>query len=213
MTDNTFQQHRAGESRLPFWATGSGETIVAIIDAGRVPTRAHALLADTRHVIIFTVPADITPQEAARQVGAAVADLGTVRFDLLGEGAGAVVALWLTLEPQAEIGSVVLAAPAGVPDEAFRQMNRPVLMLAGTEDKSDAGDRYRALLPDCNFMFVYDAECAIGAARPEAFAFIALEFFERRDLFLVSRESGITLPSSGMVRVTALGWVQLASPV
>jgi len=194
MTDNTFQQHRAGESRLPFCATGSGETIVAIIDAGRVPTRAHALLADTRHVIIFTVPADITPQEAARQVGAAVADLGTVRFDLLGEGAGAVVALWLTLEPQAEIGSVVLAAPAGVPDEAFRQMNRPVLMLAGTEDKSDAGDRYRALLPDCNFMFVYDAECAIGAARPEALAFIALEFFERRDLFLVSRESGITLP-------------------
>ena len=64
----------------------------------------------------------------------------------------------------------------------------------GTEDKSDAGDRYRALLPDCNFMFVYDANCAIGAARPKALAFIALEFFERRDLFLVSRESGITLP-------------------
>jgi len=123
-----------------------------------------------------------------------VADLGIVRFGLLGEGAGAAVALWPTLEPQAEIGSVVLAAPAGVPDEAFRQVTRPVLMLAGTEDKSDAGDRYRALLPDCNFMFVYDANCAIGAARPEALAFIALEFFERRNLFLVSRESGITLP-------------------
>ena len=146
------------------------------------------------HVIVFTVSADATPPEAARQVGAAVADTGIVRFDLLGEGAGAAVALWLTLEPQAEIGSVVLAAPAGVPDEAFRQVTRPVLMLAGTEDKSDASDRYRALLPDCNFMFVYDANCAIGAARPEALAFIALEFFERRNLFLVSRESGITLP-------------------
>jgi pimeloyl-ACP methyl ester carboxylesterase len=157
-----------------------------------VPTRAHALY--TRHVIVFTVSADVTPREAARQIGAAVADLGIVRFDLLGEGAGAAVALWLTLEPQAEIGSVVLAAPAGVPDEAFRQVTRPVLMLAGTEDKSDAGDRYRALLPDCSFMFVYDANCAIGAARPEALAFIALEFFERRNLFLVSRESGITLP-------------------
>src|SRR5215469_335361 len=194
MADDTFQQHRAGESRLPFWATGSGETIVAIIDAERVPTRVHTLLADTRHVIVFTVPADAAPREAARQLGAAVADLGIVRFDLLAEGAGAAVALWLTFEPQAEIGSVVLAAPAGVPDEAFRQVTRPVLMLAGTEDKSDAGDRYRALLPDCNFMFVYDANCAIGAARPEALAFIALEFFERRDLFLVSRESGITLP-------------------
>ena len=99
-----------------------------------------------------------------------MADLGIVRFGLLGEGAGAAVALWPTLEPQAEIGSVVLAAPAGVPDEAFRQVTRPVLMLAGTEDKSDAGDRYRALLPDCNFMFVYGANCAIGAARPEALA-------------------------------------------
>jgi len=126
--------------------------------------------------------------------GGAVADLGIVRFDLLGEGAGAAVALWLTLEPQAEIGSVVLAAPAGVPDEAFRQVTRPVLMLAGTEDKSDAGDRYRALLPDCNFMFVYDANCAIGVARPEALAFVALQFFERRNLFLVIRESGITMP-------------------
>jgi hypothetical protein len=35
---------------------------------------------------------------------------------------------------------------------------------------------------------------AVGAERPEALAFIALEFFERRDLFLVSRESGMTFP-------------------
>ena len=123
-----------------------------------------------------------------------MAELGIARFDLLGEGAGAAAALWLALEPQVEVGSVVLAAPAGVPDQAFREMTRPVLVLVGTEDKSDAGDRYCALLSDCNFMFVYDADRAIGTERPEALAFIALEFFERRDLFLVSRESGIALP-------------------
>jgi hypothetical protein len=50
-------------------------------------------LADTLHVIVFTLPANATPREAARQVAAAVADLGIVRFDLLGEGAGAAVAL------------------------------------------------------------------------------------------------------------------------
>jgi pimeloyl-ACP methyl ester carboxylesterase len=194
MPDSTFQQHRAGESGLPYWVAGSGETVLAITDADRAPTRAHALLGDRRHVIIFTVPADATPQEAAHRVGAAVAELGIARFDLLGEGAGAAAALWFALEPQAEIGSVVLAAPAGVPDEAFRQLTRPVLVLVGTEDNSDAGDRYRALLPDCNFMFVYDADRALGTERPEALAFIALEFFERRDLFLVSRESGIALP-------------------
>jgi pimeloyl-ACP methyl ester carboxylesterase len=194
MPEITFQQHQAAENRLPYWVAGSGETVVAILDTDRVPTRAHALLAAARHVMVFALPADATPQEAARQVGAAVADLGVTQFDLMGEGAGAEAALWLALQPEAEIGSIVLAAPAGVPDEAFRQLTRPVLVLVGTEDKSDAGDRFRALLPDCNFMFVYGAECAIDLDRPEALAFITLEFFERRDLFLVSRESGIGLP-------------------
>jgi len=194
MPENTFRQHQADENRLPYWVTGSGETVVAILDTDRVPTRAHALLAAARHVMVFALPADATPQEAAHQVGAAVADLGVTRFDLMGEGAGADAVLWLTVQPQAEIGSIVLAAPAGVPDEAFRQITRPVLVLVGTEDKSDAGDRIRALLADCNFMFVYGAERAIGLDRPEALAFVTLEFFERRDLFLVSRESGIELP-------------------
>ena len=40
-------------------------------------------------------------------------------------------------------------------------------------------------------MSVYDAGRAIGAERPEALAFIAPEFFERRDPFRVSRESGM----------------------
>ncbi len=39
-----------------------------------------------------------------------------------------------------------------------------------------------------------DVGRTIGAERPEALAFIALEFFERRDLFLVSRESGQRIP-------------------
>jgi hypothetical protein len=43
-------------------------------------------------------------------------------------------------------------------------------------------------------MFVYDAGRAIGDERPEAVVFIALEFFERRDLFLVSRENGLVFP-------------------
>jgi len=120
--------------------------------------------------------------------------LGIERFDLVGEGAGAAAAMLLALAPEADIGSVVLAAPDGPTDESFREMQRPVLVLSGTKDQSDAGDRWRTLLPDCHFMFVYDAGPAIGAERPEALAFIALEFFERRDLFLVSRENGLVSP-------------------
>lgn len=196
MTGKTFAQRRAGEDQpLPYCEAGSGETVIVIVGTGELPTRAHALLAERRRVLVFAMPADAgTPQEAARRIGAVVAALGVARFDLMGEGAGAAAALWLALVPQAEIGAVVLVAPEGPPDDAFREMKRPALVLCGTKDGSEAGDRTRALLPDGHLIFVYDAGRAIGAERPEALAFITLEFFERRDLFLVSRESGRAFP-------------------
>ena len=196
MAAGTFAQHQAEVGRrLPHWEAGSGETVVAITGVEARPTRGHALLAERRRVIVFAMPADAgSPREAARRIGAAVAAMGIERFDLMGESVGAGAAAWLALAPEAEIGSVVLASPDGLPDQAFREITRPVLVLSGTNDQSAAGDRWHALLPDCHFMFVYDAGSAIGAERPEAFAFIALEFFERRDLFLVSRENGMVFP-------------------
>jgi len=196
MTETAFAQRWAGEDLpLPYWEAGSGETIVAIAGDGGLATRAHALLAERRRVIVFAVTVDAgSPQQAAGRIGAAVAGLGIERFDLMGEGAGAAAAMWLALASEAEIGSVVLAAPDGLPDADFREIKRPVLLLCGTRDQSAAGDRYRTLLPDCHFMLVYDVGPAIGAERPEALAFIALEFFERHDLFLVSRENGMVFP-------------------
>jgi len=196
MTEGIFAQRWAGEGRpLPYSEAGSGETIVAIVGDGGLTTRALALLAERRRVIVFAMTADAgSPREAAGRIGAVAAALGIERFDLVGEGAGAAAAMLLALAPEADIGSVVLAAPDGPTDESFREMQRPVLVLSGTKDQSDAGDRWRTLLPDCHFMFVYDAGPAIGAERPEALAFIALEFFERRDLFLVSRENVLVSP-------------------
>jgi len=196
MTEGIFAQRWTGEGRpLPYSEAGSGETIVAIVGDGGLTTRALALLAERRRVIVFAMTADAgSPREAAGRIGAVAAALGIERFDLVGEGAGAAAAMLLALAPEADIGSIVLAAPDGPTDESFREMQRPVLVLSGTKDQSDAGDRWRTLLPDCHFMFVYDAGPAIGAERPEALAFIALEFFERRDLFLVSRENGLVSP-------------------
>ena len=196
MTETAFAQRWAGEDLpLPYWEAGSGETIVAIAGDGGLATRAHALLAERRRVIVFAVTVDAgSPQQAAGRIGAAVAGLGIERFDLMGEGAGAAAAMWLALASEAEIGSVVVAAPDGLPGADFREIKRPVLLLCGTKDQFAAGDRWRTLLPGCHFMLVYDAGPAIGAERPEALAFIALEFFERRDLFLVSRESGLAFP-------------------
>ena len=116
MTETTFAQRWAGESqRLPYWEAGAGETIVAILDGQRLPTRAHTLLAERRRVIVFALTADAgSPQEAARRIGAAVLALGIGRFDLMGEGAGAAAGMWLALAPEAESGSVVLVSPANV---------------------------------------------------------------------------------------------------
>ena len=191
-----FVPGRAGEGRrLSYWEAGSGETVIAIVGEGGRPTRAYALLAERRRVVVFAAAADGgAPQQEAGRVAAVVAALGIERFDVLGEGAGAAAALWLALDPEPEIGAVVLAAPSGTPDDAFRYIKQPVLLLCGTKNRSEAADRYRTLLPDCHFMFVYDADHAIAAERPEAFAFIAQEFFERRELILVSRESGVVFP-------------------
>lgn len=196
MTEQTFEQRWAGKGqRLPYYEAGSGEAIVAIVGDGSRPTRAHALLAERRRVIVFAMKADAgTPDEAARRIAAEMVALGIEHFDLMGEGAGAATAMWLALAPEAEVSSIVLAAPDGLTDEAFRENKRPVLVLSGTKGGSDAGERYRTLLPDCHFMLVYDAGPAIGTERPEALAFITLEFFERCDLFLVSRERGMVFP-------------------
>lgn len=200
MTDMTFAQRRSGTgARLPYYEAGAGPaTVVAIVGATDEPSRAHALLAEHRRVLVFPLPTDTdagAAQDAGRRIGEAAGSLGAAPLDVMGEGSGAAAALWLARAPEVEIGSVVLVAPDTPPDAAFREMTRPVLLLAGTDEAAAAaGHRYCAMLPDCHLMFVYDAGSAIGVERPEALAFIANEFFERRDLFLVSRESGQKLP-------------------
>jgi len=88
-----FAQRWASESGLYYWESGSGETIVAITDGEQLPTRAHALLAERRRVMVFAMTADLgRPQETAGRIGAAVAALAIEHFDLMGEGAGAAAA-------------------------------------------------------------------------------------------------------------------------
>jgi pimeloyl-ACP methyl ester carboxylesterase len=194
MTEKMFVLRRAGDG-LAYWEAGAGAPIVAVLGEGGQPSRAHALLAERRRVIVFAPSADITaPEDAAGQIEDAIGRVGVARCDLIGEGTGAAAALRLALAPPVEIGAVVLSAPDGPFDDTSGEVKRPVLVLCGTQDQPDAARRCCATLPDCHFMLVYDAGPAIGADRPEALAFIALEFFERRDLFLVSRESGQSLP-------------------
>ena len=55
----------------------------------------------------------------------------------------------------------------------MRALATPTLVLFGTRDRvmpPEMGRHYKALLPNCHLVLVYDAGHAIGAERPEAFA-------------------------------------------
>src|SRR5579864_5954115 len=142
MPEAAFEWRPVGEDQsLPCWEARGGDTVVAILAAGERPTCAHRLLATDRRVIVFAMTEGAeAPGETARRIGAALAGSAVAHFDLMGEGTGAAAALWLGLMPEIEIGSILLAAPEGPLDEAFRAIKRPVLVLCGTKNAPDAVD-------------------------------------------------------------------------
>jgi pimeloyl-ACP methyl ester carboxylesterase len=82
-------------------------------------------------------------------------------------------------------------------ESAMRELQVPTLVLFGTEDRltpPELGRHYREILPNCQFVIVYDAAHAIYDDRPEAFAAIVSDFLEHREQFVVRRESGLLYP-------------------
>jgi pimeloyl-ACP methyl ester carboxylesterase len=82
-------------------------------------------------------------------------------------------------------------------ENAMRELDVATLVLFGTEDRltpPELGRYYRELLPNCQFVIVYDAAHAIYDDRPEAFAAIVADFLEHRAEFVVRRESGLLYP-------------------
>jgi pimeloyl-ACP methyl ester carboxylesterase len=73
----------------------------------------------------------------------------------------------------------------------------PTLVLFGTLDRlmpSELGRLYKAALPNCSLVLVYDAGHAIAAERPEAFAEVVGDFLERREAFIISRSETLINP-------------------
>lgn len=82
-------------------------------------------------------------------------------------------------------------------EDAMRELNVPTLVLFGTEDRltpPELGRHYREILPNCQFVIVYDAAHAIYDDRPEALAAIMGEFIGHPDEFVVTRDSGLLYP-------------------
>lgn len=79
----------------------------------------------------------------------------------------------------------------------MRELATPTLVLFGTLDgviPSEMGRHYKALLPNCNLVLVYDAGHAIGTDRPEAFTEVVGDFLERHEAFIISRTETLINP-------------------
>ena len=73
----------------------------------------------------------------------------------------------------------------------------PTLVLFGTLDRvipSEMGRHYKALLPNCNLVLVYDAGHAIGTDRAEAFVEVVGDFLDRHEAFIISRNETLINP-------------------
>jgi pimeloyl-ACP methyl ester carboxylesterase len=73
----------------------------------------------------------------------------------------------------------------------------PTLVLFGTLDKvvpSENGRHYKALLPNCNLVLVYDSGHGIGTDRPEAFCEVVTDFLERHEAFIISQSETLINP-------------------
>ncbi len=81
--------------------------------------------------------------------------------------------------------------------ERLRGVSTPTLVLFGTEDRlipPEMGRIYKERMPNCSFVFVYDAAHEIGADRPEALVEVVVDFLERQETFIISRRDTLILP-------------------
>ncbi len=122
---------------------------------------------------------------------------GCESFDLLACAEAAPDALRIALEQPSAAHALVIAAAAPPEDSTLvtrlAALKIPTLVLFGTRDREtppQTSRRWRALLPGCHVVYVYDAGHDLATDRPQAFADIVLDFLSEPGAFLVNRRDG-----------------------
>jgi pimeloyl-ACP methyl ester carboxylesterase len=196
-----------GGQRFRYREAGTGSALVCL-GGGQQRSPMHALLAERYRVVELLLPEIASLSRHA--IGEALAALGIERFDLVAHGSSAAPALQLALEKPEAVSALALLGPTLIAsngeathgaDEVLAgrlgQLKTPILAVFGTKDTvapAEAGRHYRARIPACNLVFVYDAGHAMEEERPEAVAALLFDFLERHEQFLVSRDSGLIYP-------------------
>lgn len=194
-----FSEHsvEADGVRVRYLEAGQGPPLVHLQGALRL-TPAHDLLCRHFRVLVFeTAGADRSPET----MGRAMANVGLDTFNLMATSLASRTALRVALQAPGRIRALVLEAPRGERDADLERrlpsLATPTLVLCGTRDRGDApatGRILKALLPGGHLVFVYDATDAISGDRPEAFAEVVGDFFERHEAFVISRTATVIHP-------------------
>lgn len=197
---------RSGElaGGLRYREAGAGTSVLCLGGGERFSPMRERLAA--RHRVVEP----LAPALTVPAIGQSIMALSLDRFDLIAHGAHAALALQLALERPKDIGALVLLAPTVLTrdgqcaDDAdasivnrLGELKVPILACFGTKDSIapvEVARHYRARVPGCNLMFVYDSGHDMETERPEAVASLVLDFLERHDLFLVRRESDLIFP-------------------
>jgi len=195
-----------GGARFRVRDAGQGEAVIWL--GGSLPPALGARLVERGRVI--ELHSSETSMADARAIGDAVASLGVDRFAIIAQGDTAPVALRLALQMPQALRAVAMLGPrliaangeaAAAIDPALvaqlASIKAPCLAIFGTKDECappEAARYYRARIPGCNLIFVYDATEAMARERPEAVAELLLDFLDRGDHFIVRREEDLLYP-------------------
>lgn len=82
-------------------------------------------------------------------------------------------------------------------EERLGEIDVATLVVFGTEDTfipTEMARVYKAKIPNCSYAMVYDAGHMIEAERPEACAALLDDFLERKEVFVVARDSTVINP-------------------
>jgi pimeloyl-ACP methyl ester carboxylesterase len=177
-----------GLDRFDLWGTSFGGK-TALFLAAHAPERVSALVLEAPAAIRpnGSRPPSGTPEEIARRLYAHPERVPPQPAP--------------DPEIQAKVGRLVVRLRGPDRDPALEALlpniATPTLVLFGTLDRvipSEMGRHYKAAMPNCSLVLVYDAGHAIGTDRPDAFREVVDDFLERREAFIISRNETLIHP-------------------
>lgn len=192
----------SGAGRANWRTIGHGDLVIDLV-TGTAPDRFHQELA-RRFQVVPLEAAGFGPADSdglRTLLGEVMAATGHKRFSLVIRGAALARVLDALRGWFDRVEALVLMAPprdadAGVID-ALPGVAQRSLVLSGTrgvESPPEAGSRFRARVPGCHYVLVYDAGDAIEIDRPEAAASVVGDFLGRRENFIIAHASGLIHP-------------------